>query len=195
MSTLAAGDYAPDFSTKCIDGNAINLSDYRGKKLMLSFLRHSGCPFSGLAMAQLRGNYKKLAWASKLDVIGVFQSPPEHINKDIVKRDVAYPFTLLSDEDGILYKTYKIQGSLCGLVLGLANVKRSIRAKKEGHRQGQIEGNLYTLPSDFLIDEDGIIVDCFLAKSIDQCIPLERIVKFLLNKKSFPKRKPAEEDK
>jgi peroxiredoxin Q/BCP len=38
MTTLKAGDKAPDFKSTNQDGNTVNLSDFTGKKLVLIFL-------------------------------------------------------------------------------------------------------------------------------------------------------------
>lgn len=38
MTTLKEGDKAPDFQSKDQDGNEVQLSDYKGKKLVLFFI-------------------------------------------------------------------------------------------------------------------------------------------------------------
>ena len=38
MTTLEAGDKAPDFSVEDQDGNTVKLSDFKGKKLVLTLL-------------------------------------------------------------------------------------------------------------------------------------------------------------
>ena len=88
---------------------------------------------------------KNLTWASKLHAICVLESPPEHIKKNKVKHDISYPFTLLPDEDLILYEKYKIEGSLCGIILGLSNMNIFIRARVEGNCMGLVKGGGYML--------------------------------------------------
>lgn len=39
MNDLQLGQTAPDFSLFDLNGNAVRLSDYRGKKVLLSFKR------------------------------------------------------------------------------------------------------------------------------------------------------------
>lgn len=40
MRTLTAGQPAPDFTTTLADGTTRRLADYRGRPLLLIFLRH-----------------------------------------------------------------------------------------------------------------------------------------------------------
>ena len=60
MSDLYPGDVPPDFLVTCINRKSHKLSNYRVKTLMMSFLQHTVCTLTGLAMAELKGNYKNL---------------------------------------------------------------------------------------------------------------------------------------
>eukprot|EP00565_Helicotheca_tamesis_P003863 CAMPEP_0185726564 /NCGR_PEP_ID=MMETSP1171-20130828/2509_1 /TAXON_ID=374046 /ORGANISM="Helicotheca tamensis, Strain CCMP826" /LENGTH=214 /DNA_ID=CAMNT_0028394947 /DNA_START=253 /DNA_END=894 /DNA_ORIENTATION=+ len=191
--TVAIGDCAPDFSLADVDGFSHALAQHRGKKVMLSFYRFAACPLCNYAIDELKGRYKKLAWAANLDVIAVFQSPTESIEQFILKsRDMTkteFPFTLLSDPEQKTYAQYKVGRSRIGRVRGVANACRSkecrFYARKHSREHGnKIEGPVDRLPSDFLIDEDGVIVDCFRARAINEHIPLDRINSFLLGEKS-----------
>ena len=44
MNMLKVGDKVPDFSAKDQDGNTINLSDYKGKKLIVFFYPKANTP-------------------------------------------------------------------------------------------------------------------------------------------------------
>uniref|UniRef100_A0A6U3RC86 Thioredoxin domain-containing protein n=1 Tax=Ditylum brightwellii TaxID=49249 RepID=A0A6U3RC86_9STRA len=194
MPSLGISDPAPDFSLVDSDGVSHSLADHRGRKVMLSFYRSAKCPFANYAIDELQGRYKKLAWAVKLDVIAVFQSSTENIDRFILKsRDTTkdkFPFVLLSDPELITYSEYevneKFRGNMSGIVRtlrGSADFKQYIRTFVR--TRGIEKDTVHTvLPSDFLIDENGIIADCFRAKEIDEHIPLERINAFLLGQKS-----------
>ena len=65
---LEIGNRVPDFTLRDVDGMEHNLSDYVGYKVMLCFYRHSYCPVTAMTFGKLMGNYKKLAWATKLKV-------------------------------------------------------------------------------------------------------------------------------
>ena len=44
MGTLSSGDEAPPFSLPDQDGNAISLSDFRGRKLLVYFFLEADTP-------------------------------------------------------------------------------------------------------------------------------------------------------
>ena len=44
MTTLSAGDMAPDFNAEDQDGNQVKLSDFKGKKLVLFFYPKASTP-------------------------------------------------------------------------------------------------------------------------------------------------------
>eukprot|EP00957_Ditylum_brightwellii_P034067 2580603-Ditylum_brightwellii.AAC.1 len=194
MTSLGIGDPAPDFSLVDSDGVSHSLAEHKGRKVMLSFYRSAACPFCNYAIYQLKGRYKKLAWASNLDVIAVFQSTTEKIDNFILNsRDTTeaeFPFVLLSDPELITYSEYEVSEKFLGNIAGMLRTprgspecKKYIRTFVRTHGiDKEALGNI--LPSDFLIDENGIIADCFRAKGIDEHIPLERINAFLLGQKS-----------
>jgi len=39
---VAEGDKAPDFSLQTVDGETVSLSEYRGRNVLLIYLRHLG---------------------------------------------------------------------------------------------------------------------------------------------------------
>ena len=62
------GNKVPDFKLLDMDGKEHRLSDFRGSKVLLCFYEFTQCPRCAYAVGNLVGNYKKLAWASKLKV-------------------------------------------------------------------------------------------------------------------------------
>jgi len=198
--TIFIGDNAPDFSLMDVNNSTHTLSQHSGRKVMLSFYRSAKCPLCNYAIDELTGRYKKLAWAANLDVIAVFQSATENIDKFILKtridgsskeeRRSQFPFVVLSDSEQETYAKYGAEKSVRGFVKGSVNVLRGTTECKKYvrcHYQKcgyHLENFTTRLPSDFLIDEDGIIVDCFHAKAINEHIPLDRIDKFLLGESS-----------
>ena len=71
---LQPGQAAPDFTVTDFTGVTRTLSDYRGKKVLLSFYRYASCPFCNLRIHQLR--QKAAEWEGQgLVMLAVFQSP------------------------------------------------------------------------------------------------------------------------
>ena len=65
---VKAGNRVPDFALDSIDGTKVRLSDFRGSKVMVCFYKFAYCPACAYNITKLLGEYKKLAWASKLKV-------------------------------------------------------------------------------------------------------------------------------
>jgi len=235
---LGIGDVAPDFTLQrvAIDENEcprsadrsdsdeesqgedrklhnVSLSDFRCKKVMLCFHRFAACPLCNMAIDELKGHYKKLAWASKLEVIKVFPTPKDSEGWDWLKGGVEsgddegenipvasmegkYPFIILSDDAEETYTSYSVQSSVLGRLGTITHIpsnsaRRTKFAKSRGMSSVQLmakaikapkEGDLNRLPAEFLINEEGRIVDCFRAKTIDEHIPIERVSQFLMGK-------------
>ena len=57
---LQLGDVAPNFQLQASDGSTMQLSDFRGKKVMVCFYRHPFCPICAYTVNNLIGHYKKV---------------------------------------------------------------------------------------------------------------------------------------
>lgn len=185
MVQLRTGAHAPGFTLCDVDGMPFSLSQYRGQKVMLSFYRYAGCPFSRYAIKKLKKFYKRLPLSGRerLNIVCIFQSPPESIKEYILKgrRTRDFPFIALSDPEEELYREYRIgadsswhYGTSCAFLLPVA-----CKLTFQGIVAGEQEGIKSRLPSDFFIDENGMIVDCFHAKSVQEHIPLKRAEQFV----------------
>ena len=60
MTTLEAGDKAPDFTGVNEKGETISLADYQGKKLVLFFYPKDNTPGCTAEACNLRDNYQEL---------------------------------------------------------------------------------------------------------------------------------------
>ena len=58
MTTLKAGDAAPEFSAKDQDGNVHELKDYKGKKLVVFFYPKASTPGCTAEACNLRDNWE-----------------------------------------------------------------------------------------------------------------------------------------
>ena len=61
---LQRGDVAPNFQLQASDGSTTQLSDFRGKKVMVCFYRHPFCPICAYTVNNLIGHYKKVCDSS-----------------------------------------------------------------------------------------------------------------------------------
>ena len=196
---IEIGSVVPDFCLKSVDGSTIKLSDFRGQKIMVCFYLFSHCGVCAYAIGDLVGEYKKLAWASKLKVITIFRTDVENLragltsaNSPIPKLALdesgAYPFVALADPQGhaaslfdcqrntllnTLRMNHKSIPTMCkNLCTNKLCRKEALFAARHG------AGNL--MPSEFLIDERGVLVDAMRATKSHAHFSTTRISRFLL---------------
>ena len=132
MTTLKAGDKAPDFKGTIETGEEVKLSDYKGKKLVLYFYPKDNTPGCNNEACNLRDNYNAML-AQGYEVLGVSpDSEAKHI-KFIEKFNL--PFHLIADTEKEVLNAYEVWG-----------LKKFMGREYQGvHR------------TTFVIDEKGII--------------------------------------
>lgn len=132
MTTLKAGDKAPNFSVEDQDGKLHTLKDYKGKKLVIFFYPKASTPGCTAEACNLRDNYKALQ-AQGYEILGASADSAKRQTNFKTKNDL--PFPLLADEDKAMLKAYGVWGK-----------KKNFGREYEG---------IYR--TTFLIDEKGII--------------------------------------
>lgn len=107
MKNLKPGDNAPDFKGKNQFGKDVQLSDYKGKGLILYFYPKDNTPGCTAEACDLRDNYNM--WISKgFEVLGVSpDSEKSHLN--FIEK-YSLPFDLISDTEKTILKSYESWG-------------------------------------------------------------------------------------
>lgn len=132
MTTLKAGDKAPNFSGLDQNGNPHTLADYKGKKLVVFFYPKASTPGCTAEACDLRDNFKKFE-AQNYALLGVSADSAKAQTKFIEKNEL--PFPLLADEDKSVINAFGVWGP-----------KKFMGREYDGiHR------------TTFVIDENGII--------------------------------------
>lgn len=132
MITLKAGDNAPQFESVDQNGNAIKLSDYKGKKVVLYFYPKDNTPGCTAESCNLRDNYDLLQKRGYV-VLGVSPDNEKSHKKFIEKHDL--PFPLIADTDKAVHEQFGTWG------------EKSMYGRKY----------MGTIRTTFVIDEDGKI--------------------------------------
>ncbi|MEP0213065.1 MAG: thioredoxin-dependent thiol peroxidase [Cellulophaga sp.] len=132
MNTLKVGDKVADFTSKDQDGNAVSLSDYKGKKLIVFFYPKASTPGCTAEACNLRDNYKELQ-DQGYELLGV--SADSAKRQSNFKAKYEFPFPLLADEDHTVLNIFGVWGT-----------KKFMGKVYDGiHRKT------------FIIDEDGVV--------------------------------------
>lgn len=103
MMSLETGLKAPDFTALDQEGNAITLSDYKGKKVVLYFYPKDNTPGCTAQACNLRDNYGALQAAGYV-VLGISSDSQKSHKKFAEKQNL--PFPLLVDEDLSVHQKY-----------------------------------------------------------------------------------------
>jgi peroxiredoxin Q/BCP len=107
MTTLKAGDKAPNFSAVDQDGNTITLGDYEGKKLVVFFYPKASTPGCTVEACNLRDNYHTFL-AKGYEIIGV--SADSAKRQQNFKNKFELPYPLLADEDKAVINAFGVWG-------------------------------------------------------------------------------------
>ena len=130
---LEVGMKAPDFTLNDKDGNAVSLSDFAGKKVVLYFYPKDntpGCTRQACAFAGLYSEFERRG----VEVVG--------ISKDSVASHIKFaekyglPFVLLSDPELVAIKAYDVwqEKKMCGKV-GMGVVRTTFVIDEQGNIQ------------------------------------------------------------
>ena len=134
MTTLKKGDKAPAFSGVDQDGNAHQLSDYIGKKLVVFFYPKASTPGCTAEACDLRDNFERFE-SNNFALLGV--SADSAARQAKFKEKYELPFPLLADENKAVIEAFGVWGP-----------KKFMGKEYDGiHR------------TTFVIDEKGIIAE------------------------------------
>ncbi|WP_298757430.1 thioredoxin-dependent thiol peroxidase [uncultured Psychroserpens sp.] len=107
MKTLKAGDKVPNFTVNDQDGNAVSLSDYKGKKLVVFFYPKANTPTCTVEACNLGENYKALQDAG-YNILGV--SADSEKRQSNFKNKFDFPYPLLADTEKEVINAFGVWG-------------------------------------------------------------------------------------
>ena len=170
---LLAPSSAPSLDLVDIYGKPIAIGS--GRCTLLSFFRDAACPFCNFRVYELTHHYQSLS-ALGLDVVAVFGSSQAEVLRFVARHP--RPFRIAADPVGESHARYGIQRSLLGKLKAIiTRVPTLIRGLRIVGLAGLNTNNL--MPADFLIDEEGRIVETYYGGNAGDRIPLERVELFL----------------
>ncbi|MEQ8925263.1 MAG: redoxin domain-containing protein [Fulvivirga sp.] len=177
---LLSSTKAPIFNLTDVFGRQINLEDYKGKKTLIGFYRHAGCPFCNMRVHALTKLYSKNE-LNNMEMIFFFESKKEIILRSTFHKEVS-PVPIISDPENVWYQAYGIEKS--GYKSAVSHitsfVQTAIKAGKTGVPMHLMAGDesIKTMPAEFLLDEDLIIRKLHYSERLNSRMLVNEIVDF-----------------
>lgn len=175
---LQARQQAPSFTIKDVNGATVNLSDYKGKKLLITFYRNVGCPVCNLRFHEIQ-EQAELFKSKNLIVLAIYESSAENMKKYLEGEN---PYaTMIPNPDQNLYKLYNIEQGMGKVLKGLfyGAMGKMKKGKKQFKSKIELDGNKDRMSADFLVDEKGIINTAYYGKFLGDHLPIDEIKKFI----------------
>lgn len=145
MTTLQIGDMAPNFTAATDAGATMQLSDYRGKRVVLYFYPEDDTPGCTKQACGFRDNYPIITEKNAV-VLGV--SPDDVKSHQKFRTKYNLPFTLLVDQEHSIADLYGVWG--------------------EKSAYGRTYMGIWR--SHFVIDENGRIIDAHYKVKADDSV-------------------------
>lgn len=169
---LRDGDPAPNFTLLALDGTPFSLGSLVGRKVLLAFFRHGGCPWCNLRVHELIQSYPQLK-ALGVEVVGVFGSPLETLRTRVGRQDP--PFPILADPDDAVHTLYGAGLSLWGLLDPRA-LPHWVRGFSLGIPHGSVDGELLRMPAEFLLEPGLRVARAHYGKNPADHLPIDQVM-------------------
>ena len=169
---------APAFTTQDVYGSSVNLADFKGQKVLLSFYRNVGCPVCNVRFHELQ--QEAAYFQSKgLVVLAVYESSAENM-KHYLENDTVYA-KMIPNPDLSIYSLYEVERSMGKLMKGMFHgaMGKMKKGKKLFKKKIEQDGSKDRVGADFLISEDGTIHTAYYGKYVGDHLPISEIKQFL----------------
>jgi thioredoxin-dependent peroxiredoxin len=174
---IEAPQIAPTFTVKDVNGKTVSLSDFKGKKVFLSFNRNVGCPICNLRFHELQQQAEYFK-SKGLIMLSVYESSVENM-KQYLDGESVYS-TMIPNPDLSLYQLYNVEISMGKVMKGMMHgaMGKMSKGKKLFKKKMKQDGNMNRISAEFLIDEKGNIVSAYYGKFVGDHLPIEVIKQF-----------------
>ena len=189
---LAPGTVAPNFVLTGFDGKELTLESLKGKKVYLCLFRVAACPLCNLQVSKIKKAASELS-KNGLEIVCVFESTMAEM-KSYSGTQASSDFAIYVDErKHAVYKDYQRKRGCAGTLIGYAScwhmcvdckMWSAIPYMFKGCPPAVCNPMLYTprgvmgMPADFLIDEQGKIVDVHYGHVIGDHMSMDKVEAF-----------------
>jgi peroxiredoxin len=171
---------APVFKLTDIFRRTVDLNEYRGKRILIGFFRHAGCPFCNLRVHALTKVHEQTR-AKGMDMIFFFESKERVLLRSTFHQEVS-PIPVLADPEKVWYARYGLEPSAYKSAVShlTSFIQTAIKAKTQGvpvHPMADGE-SISTMPAEFLVDEGRVIRKLHYSQRLNDRMDLNEIVAF-----------------
>ena len=176
MAQLMVGDAAPEITLPAIDGSTFDMSNMRGKKVILTFFRFSSCPLCNMRIRRITQRWNE--FSNDTVMVGVFDAGVGELQKRMKKHEV--PFTIVADEHYDHFEKNGVKKYFGKFMWGAAKSPFTLlQATLRGYVPLTLSiSKLSTIPADILIDEHGKVVEAHYCKDTADHMPIDRMIAF-----------------
>ena len=159
MGKISVGEKAPLFKADSYNAGPIDLAELIGKqKIVLIFSRYFGCPICQVDLKELIENLPEIE-GKGAKVVYITQSSKEKADEFINKYEISFPVIPSPQESKKVFTLYKLYDLGMMSVGAVKNVPGKLKqAKNAGIEHGDYEGWEKQCPGQFVIGEDGKII-------------------------------------
>lgn len=155
---LVKNQPAPAIKADSITGQTIDLSGLRGKKVLIKFHRFSGCPIAQCQINDLITRHDELNSAGIETIVFLHSSKEKIVSNSNFKETPG--LHIIADREKRFYRLYQSQFPLKKF-FSIASWRETFRSVFKGYlpKFNQFQGGILGVPSDFLLNKNGIIAD------------------------------------
>jgi peroxiredoxin len=169
---------APTFTTKDVNGITIDLSEYKGQRVFLSFHRNVGCPICNLRFHQVEEHMAEFQQKG-LVVIAVYESTAEAMRSYLEGEH--FGTIMIPDPEQGLYALYRVERSKGKVMKGMLHgaLGKMSDGRKLFRKRMKQDGHLDRIGADFLINADGTLHTAYYGAYVGDNLPLDSVRAFL----------------
>jgi thioredoxin-dependent peroxiredoxin len=168
----------PVFTAKNVDGKQINLSDFKGKKVLLTFYRNVGCPICNFRFNELQQQSEYFK-SKGLVLLAVYESSTENMQKYINNKH--FYAIMIPNSDLNLYQLYNVERNMGKVMKSMFH--GAMGKMSEGNKlfdtKIKQDGNKDRIGADFLIDEKGNLLKAYYGKYVGDHLSISEINKMI----------------
>ncbi|MGD1847129.1 MAG: peroxiredoxin family protein [Salibacteraceae bacterium] len=175
MKQLKSSQTAIQFYSTDIYGKKVDLKNYQGQKVLLSFFRKAACPFCNMAIQQLIKRHHEFE-SNGIRVIALFASTEEEVLRYAGKQNA--PFPIIADGKYKIYAKYGIGASYAGMLKTMLNPVKVWKAISGGFFSLRTVPQDPVLPAEILINEDQTVHRAYYGSDYDDHLSVNEILQW-----------------